>query len=102
MAYNLNLRPVAETDLEEAIEYYEQQSKELGIDFYLEFIAFCDLIENFPERFPPKFPPCQRVLMKKFPYEIYFYVDESRQNIEILTIWNRKRNPENLKKRLKF
>ncbi len=101
MAYKIIVGFDAKNDIDKTVEYYENQSQNLGIDFYLEFISITDVIENFPERFPPKFTPCQRAQMKKFPYNIFFLVDDGNKTIKILGVFHNRRNPESIEKRLK-
>ena len=101
MTYNLQLTKQAKDDVDKSVEYYDSQSPNLGIEFYLEFLDFCNRIENNPERYPTKYPPYRRALMKKFPYIIFYEVDVKNNTIDVFAIWHNKRDYRKLKDRLK-
>ena len=101
MAYQLQVNRQAETDVEEAIDWYEAQSNGLGIEFLIEFLALADSIAQKPTFYMMKSPPYRRALMKKFPYAIYYAINDLPQEVVILSVWHVKRDPEKLKKRLK-
>jgi len=101
MAYSIKAKRQADKDVEEAMDWYEEQRPGLGAEFLFEFLAFCDKISRHPTHFTPKYPPYRRSLMKKFPYAIHFAVNEKAKEVVILAIWHIKRDPEMLKKRLK-
>ncbi len=101
MAYQLLVNRNAEKDIEEATEWYDAQSKGLGIEFLIEFLAFADSISKRPSFFTLKNPPYRRALMKKFPFAIWFALNDNRQEVIVLAVWNVKRDPEKLNKRLK-
>lgn len=60
-----------------------------------------DSIAQHPVHFTPKYPPYRKVLMKKFPYAIYFAINDEAREVVVLTVWHVKRDPEKLKKRLR-
>ena len=101
MAYQLQVNRQAETDVEEAIDWYEAQSNGLGIEFLIEFLALADSISQKPTFFTLKSPPYRRALMKKFPYAIYYAINDSQQEVAVLSVWHVKLDPEKLKRRLK-
>jgi len=101
MAYQLQVNRKAEKDAEEAIDWYEKQSSGLGIEFLLEFLSLSDSIVQKPSFFTLKTPPYRRALMDKFPYAIYFAINEPQKEVVLLAVWHVKRDPEKLKKRLK-
>ncbi|MCC6722995.1 MAG: hypothetical protein IT258_00700 [Saprospiraceae bacterium] len=101
MAYLLQVKLQATLELEEAIAWYEGQSLGLGVEFLIEFLSLSDAIANKPSFFTMKSPPYRRALMKKFPYAIYFAVNDQANEVVILSVWHVKRDPEKLQKRLK-
>ncbi|MDA3798599.1 MAG: hypothetical protein PF692_05915 [Kiritimatiellae bacterium] len=40
--------PPSDTELDEAIEYYNSQQKDLGYQFYEEFIKATNMVKNYP------------------------------------------------------
>lgn len=101
MAYQLLVNRKAEKDIEETIDWYEAQSIGLGIEFLLEFISITPTIAKQPSFFTLKNPPYRRALMKKFPYAIWFAINDNKNEVIVLAVWNVKRDPEKLKQRLK-
>ncbi len=101
MAYKLQVNRRAEADVEEAVAWYEKQSYGLGIELLIEFLALTDSIAQHPTHYLLKHPPYRRALMKKFPYVVYFAVNEPAKEVVVLTVWHSKRDPEKLKKRLR-
>jgi plasmid stabilization system protein ParE len=101
MAYQIQVKLQAELEMEEAIAWYESQSLGLGVEFLIEFLSLSDAIASKPSFFTMKSPPFRRALMKKFPYAIYYAVNDQKQEVVILSVWHVKRDPEKLKKRLK-
>jgi hypothetical protein len=56
------------------------------------------IIENNPFQYQTIYKNIRRVLLKRFPYGIFYIIDEN--NIFILAITHLKRHPKNWKKRL--
>lgn len=92
MSYDLIVKPEAEDDLSDAALWYEDRRKGLGNDFLMAVEAKLEAIKRNPEQFPFKYKTIKRAFMKRFPYVIYFLVEES--SIFILAVIHKKRNPK--------
>jgi len=101
MDYSILLLEDAENDLDEAFIWYENQRIGLGEEFikYVE-IAF-DFIKKHPKASERKEINVHRSIMDKFPYGIYYKMDQEHSQIQIIGILHFKRTPNLWKKRLK-
>lgn len=94
----LIIRLEAETDLLEAVNWYEEKVKGLGSSLILSFEAAIEIIQRTPEVYPKVYKNIRRVLMRKFPYGIHYIVD--KENIIILAMFHFNRNPNILRNRV--
>ncbi|MGD9853029.1 MAG: type II toxin-antitoxin system RelE/ParE family toxin [Nitrospirales bacterium] len=98
MAFNLIVRPEAEQDLSEAFRWYEGQRKGLGHDFLLQIDAGFRFLERTPLVFSEKHRGIRQHLIKRFPYKIFYLVEQS--TVLILAVVYGGRDPEGIRKRL--
>lgn len=78
MSWLLLVRPRAELDLAEARDWYEQQVPELGVDFLHEVAKVMTLLATDPERPPLYYRGFRRVLLRRFPYKVFYRVEGDR------------------------
>lgn len=100
MNYNLIIRPEAEQDLNETFKWYEDKRKGLGYDFLLRVEAGLKFIEKNPKVFSTIYKGVRRYIIKRFPYKIFYHVDDSK--IIILAVLYSGRDPELIRKRTKI
>ena len=70
----LVLRPAAAADIEEAFSWYEHQRKGLGNEFVAAVDAGLTEISHYPVRFPVHFRNTRRILLKRFPYAMFYRI----------------------------
>lgn len=70
----IEFRPAAAKDLEEAAEWYETQQSGLGGEFLDAVRATLNAILENPKQFPMLYRDTRRALIRRFPYGIYFRV----------------------------
>jgi plasmid stabilization system protein ParE len=87
----LSLHPEAETDVAEAIGFYDRRTAGLGSDFLGEVLRAFDAIESAPEAWPLLEGPVRRCLVERFPYGIYYRVDPGE--IFVLAVMHGRRRP---------
>ena len=97
MALRALLRPEARVDLEEAAYWYEDQRQGLGDRFASEVLDLVRRIGGSPLLFPEVFPPVRRGLLQRFPYAVYFVIEETM--IVVLAIVHQRRDPAAWKRR---
>ena len=97
MKQKIIIRPEAESDLQEAYAWYEDQSKGLGADFILCVDAALSLIQRSPESYAQVHKNIRRALTRRFPYGIFYIAEVDK--IIVLVVVHVKRNPKHWQKR---
>jgi plasmid stabilization system protein ParE len=92
MSQRLLIRTEAHADVEEAARWYEDQRRGLGEVFYRQVSDLIGQVAESPLRFPLVAPTVRRGLVQRFPYALYFVVDESA--IVILAVLHQRRDPQ--------
>lgn len=91
------IRPEAEADIEEAFRWYEEKLSGLGADF-LEFLENgVERIADSPEIYPVVYRNVRRLLIRRFPYGIFYFASESL--VTILAVFHGHRDPKGWKSR---
>lgn len=81
----------AESELWEAVAYYEQQAPGLGLDFQTAVEHSLYTIREFPESWPLRDDGTRRCLTNRFPYLIVYTY--SRDHIWLIAVAHCKRQP---------
>ena len=74
----LLLRSEAAADLVEAVEWYDARRSGLGADFLWAVRAVLTAIEESPERFPIVRGDIRRAPLRRFPYAIFYFIEEDQ------------------------
>ena len=77
---NLSLLPIAQQELDEAVQWYEAQSPGLGARFLAEGLHAFGVIQQFPTAWHPLSANTRR--LKRFPYGV-IYATETNEIIVI-------------------
>ncbi|HLC16537.1 MAG TPA: type II toxin-antitoxin system RelE/ParE family toxin [Thermodesulfovibrionia bacterium] len=93
------VKPDAEIDLLEAFEYYEEQVTGLGSEFVRCIDAKIEFIRRNPLSYPKKHNDFRRALVHRFPYGIYYKIEDER--IVIFAVLHLKQEPKKIILRLK-
>jgi toxin ParE1/3/4 len=72
---NVRFTPEAEEDLAEAQRWYRRRGTNVTRSFRQAVEAGLDLIERYPEGHPLVYRDVRRVLLRRFPYSLFFVVD---------------------------
>ncbi len=92
MFYEITITPFAEHDLKEAVEFYNGRKSGLGYDLVDEIDGVIKRIESNPRMFPLVTDKTRKAVLKRFPYNIYFVIVDSR--IFVTAIFNTWRKPK--------
>ena len=78
MIHSLIIRPEAEADMTEAALWYEQREAGLGMELIEEIRAAIRRGVEGPPSYPclRKRPDVRRVLVKRFPYRVFFILPD--------------------------
>ena len=93
MIYKLILKPRAENDLADSIEWYESRKRGLGKKFVNHLESYFEKISENPLNYQIQNPPFREAYIQKFPFVIIYEVSESE--VIVYSIFNTNRNPEN-------
>lgn len=88
---NIILLPPSDKELDEAIEYYNDQQTNLGDSFYEEFIKTTDLISKFPAAWRKAGRHTHKINIKRFPYLVLYVIEGN--DVLITCIAHQHRNP---------
>ena len=90
---------VAQSELDEVIEYYNAELPGLGKNFLVEALATLERIRHFPEGWHPLSENTRRCRLRRFPYGLVYAVD--KEEIIIIAVAHLHRRPDYWRKRLK-
>ena len=93
----LIVRPEAEEELAESFDWYEQRVSGLGLDLVAKVEAGLQTIREHPLRYPEIYRDIRRHLIKRFPFGIYYLVEEGR--IVVIAIFHASRDPRRWQER---
>ena len=91
MIFPIIVRPEAEEDINDAFVWYESQSAGLGIECIRCFDASFSMISRTPELHAKIYHDIRRVLVRRFPYGVFYVFDNNK--IVILAVMHIKRHP---------
>lgn len=98
MNKSVNLRPSAETDIEEAYEYLEEVHTGLGKQFIARVRQVLERIESMPEMYAIVFQDVRAVRLRQFRYVVYYMV--LVDSIDVLAVLHGSRDSSTWKARL--
>ena len=84
-------RPEARDELLEAQAWYEQRAAGLGAAFARAVEAAVESLQRAPHQYPVVHRDIRRVLLRRFPYAIFFRVTEDE--IIVLSVFQLARDP---------
>jgi len=93
----VHFRPDAETDVADAAAWYESQKAGLGAEFLDEILNTCSGIAENPELYPLIHRKTRRAVIHKFPFVIYYRVEN--RLISIIAVMHGSRDPNKWKNR---
>ncbi|MFW0716245.1 type II toxin-antitoxin system RelE/ParE family toxin [Pedobacter sp. N23S346] len=94
MIYKIIVSPRAQKEIENAIDYYALYSIDAPVHFISALKdAYNSLLKNPFLRV--RYKNIRALGIKKFPYALYFIINEDNNSIRILSCFHNKRNPNN-------
>ena len=97
MNRTVRLRDEADQDLASAASWYEQQRVGLGHEFLDDALSVFRLVAERPLSYPLVHRNTRRALMARFPFGIYFRVEQTQ--IVVVAIIHGSRHPHRWKSR---
>lgn len=87
MEYELILLEDATREIEEAIAWYESQKQGLGNPLMAVLRKAMTLLETNPTIYAKVYQEVRRVLLSKFPYALYYIIDEEAQTVVVFCVF---------------
>jgi len=85
------IRRLAEAQLTQAYHWYEARAPGLGTEFLRSFEAACAQIGRQPKSSPIVFMDYRRNLLRKFPFGIFYAIEES--GVVVAAVFHLARRP---------
>lgn len=85
------VRPEARDELLEAQQWYEERAPGLGPAFARAVDVAVDALRRAPEQFPKVHGDIRRVLLRRFPYAVFYHADDDE--ILVLAVLHLARDP---------
>jgi hypothetical protein len=91
--------PSAETEINQAVDYYNQCQSGLGREFAKEIHAVIKNILSYPDAWAPLSLNTRRCLTKRFPYGVIY--QKTQQEVIIIAVMHLNRAPDYWRDRAK-
>lgn len=88
----------AQSEFDDAIDYYDQRSLGLGFEFAEEVEQALERIEHYPEAWSPLSSRVRRCLVNRFPYSVIYEIRP--EIIIIVAIQHHHQEPESWRARV--
>lgn len=92
MIFEVVIEPRALVDIQDAIDYYESKQIGLGEYFYQVIDEHLDTISRNPF-FEIRYKDYRGLPTKKFPFIIFYFLDEEIKKVFVLSVFNTSLNP---------
>jgi len=89
----MKYKPEAMSDIQEIINWYDEQKVGLGELFHNTIVNHIDMLKISPHIYNVRYKQIRCVLVRKFPYMIRYYINEKTQTVEILAVISTFRSP---------
>ena len=99
MSFSVHVTSAAETDVAEALEWYESQHLGLGQGFLDEFEAVIAVLSETPLIYQELIGEARRAVLHRFPYLVWFVV--RGRIVTVIACTHGKINPAALPRRLR-
>ncbi len=91
MTYRVVVRPEAAREVQEAFDWYEERSEGLGLEFLRAADACLAGVQRNPLAFPQVHKGVRRVLIRKFPYALFYLIEG--ESVAVIACFHAKRDP---------
>ncbi|TNF25448.1 MAG: type II toxin-antitoxin system RelE/ParE family toxin [Bacteroidetes bacterium] len=98
--FEVIITPIALGDVQDAVDYYDEQSVGLGEKFEAELNEFLIALEHNPF-FQNRYETVRCLPLKKFPFMVHFSILEEKQLVVVHAVFHTSLNPESWKGREK-
>lgn len=94
MSYTIVFTPEANSDLTDILGWYSvESSPETKKRFIGDMSKTMKILEKSPKSYSLRFKNARCAVLKKYPYNIYYWIDDFDSTVNIFSILHQKRNP---------
>ena len=97
--YTLAFKEEVYSDIKVSYDWYEKQQIGLGEDFLRSLESSYSQISREPKVYQNIYKLVRRKLINRFPYALFFVLNEKKKSITIIAVMHTKRNPNSWTKR---
>ena len=87
-----SFHPAAEAELNQAVDYYNECQRGLGLEFLKDIYHTIQNILKYPDAWAPLSANTRRCLAKRFPYGLIYQV--ANDEVIIIAVMNLSREPD--------
>jgi hypothetical protein len=88
---NFYFHPSADTEFDDAIQYYEASERGLGLELAKEVYSAIQRVSEYPEAWSPMSQNTRRCLVNRFPFGVIFQLKDGM--LRIIAVANLHRRP---------
>ena len=92
MAYSIVITERARQEIKNAIDYYASYSSVAPINFSAVLEDAFDTLITYPF-FAVRYKNVRALKLKRFPYSLYFIVDDKKGSVRVISCFHNKQNP---------
>lgn len=97
MAYKLVIKPLAELDIAESYQWYDEKLEGLGDDFLNELERSLELIKTNPHQYQVRYKATRMAKLRRFPVCLHYLIGE--EAIFVQAVLSTYRSPRMWKER---
>ncbi len=98
MRFRIKIEPEAHQDIQEGIDWYNEQQPELGRKFHSEVKVFIEKLKINPF-FQVRYNDVRCLPLKQYPYMLHYTVDKENKVVTIRGVFKTSRAPKIWKSR---
>ena len=100
MKYSISILSEAQIDIDTTVAWYELKQQGLGYLYFTVIDKSIQLIARHPFASQEIYKGLRRLVIKKFPYGIYYKIVPNKLEIQIIAIIHFRRNTKIIRRRL--
>lgn len=94
MTFRIVIDEDVRTDIQESIDWYNEQKQGLGKQFFTQVNTTINRLKSNPF-FQIRYDNVRCLPIERFPFMLHFTVDESQKSVVIHAVFHTSRDPEN-------
>jgi len=99
-SYQIRMKVEALKDLNSAVDWYNEQKRNLGIKFQQQVVKQINSLKTNPQGHSTVFTNVRCLVIKQFPFVVHYTVNDSQKMVDIFSVFHTNRDPDILDKRL--